>query len=190
MLSAINQGFGIECDVRQTLDQIPVISHDDDLSRTRGIKLLISQTKFADLNQALSGSASPICSLEQVVNQVLPRALINFNIKTEPAVAPTLAVLSQAPAGVRYFLSGHSVASVRQLAIAHSDSAYVHSWTPWALFQATRAGVKAIVTRNWLVNRPAIKLAIWLGFKVYLWGQFKSAGWAEQNQISGLIKDI
>eukprot|EP01038_Epipyxis_sp_PR26KG_P014069 gene14069-18876_t len=43
----------IELDVRLTLDDQVVVSHDDSLSRTCGSELLISQTKFKDLPKIL-----------------------------------------------------------------------------------------------------------------------------------------
>ncbi|MDO4282773.1 MAG: glycerophosphodiester phosphodiesterase family protein [Clostridia bacterium] len=55
---SIENGIPFECDIRGTKDNIPVLSHDDEVTLSDGRKIKISKTKYADLVE-IAGTEAP-----------------------------------------------------------------------------------------------------------------------------------
>lgn len=76
----------IEIDIRETKDQIPVLLHDDDLKRTTGFHLRISELNFIDLAAyPLLFKGQPtdftIPSLEEALKSIKGKAVLNLDFK-------------------------------------------------------------------------------------------------------------
>ncbi len=68
---AVEKGYGIECDVRLTKDGIPVVFHDASLKRMCGLKALLAEYTWKELQDIKLGkSKERIPSLEQVLKVV------------------------------------------------------------------------------------------------------------------------
>jgi hypothetical protein len=87
-------------------------------------------------------------------------------------------------------LSAHSVGAVNRLQANFSAAAFVHSWLPIALIGAIRAKAKAVVIRDWAVNRWFIKRLVKAGYSVFVWGRAPDPNKLRARGVSGLIKDI
>jgi len=189
-LDAARQGYGVECDVRLTKDSVPVILHDDSLKRTTEDSRRLNQVSLAELEGILIAGQHPVPTLESVIKHVLPEAFVNFNIKEDAAVNPVLKLLNGANLSHGVLLSAHSVNAVRRLQANFNDVAFVHSWLPIALIGAIRSQTKAVVIRDWPINRWFIKRLVKAGYSVYVWGKAPDPNKLRARGASGLIKDI
>lgn len=97
--AAIHHGYAIECDVHLAADRIPVVFHDDDLSRLTGHKGHVWQRTsghLADLH--IGGTSERIASLAAVLELVRGRVPLVIELKGIPGqdsglVAETLSCL-------------------------------------------------------------------------------------------------
>lgn len=104
----------IESDVHATKDGIAVLFHDSDLKRVAGIDRKISSLTFDELSkiELLNGSTIPSLAsgLELGVR-------LNLDIKSQPAIAPTVAEIERLGAHDRVLVSSFSSAR-RKTALA------------------------------------------------------------------------
>ncbi|KZX60334.1 hypothetical protein A3709_12145 [Halioglobus sp. HI00S01] len=70
--------WGIECDIRWTQDNVPVICHDADTARVFGRKLVVAATPFDELRQALP----ELPSLAELIDAFAGQAHLMLEIKT------------------------------------------------------------------------------------------------------------
>lgn len=189
-LDAAKLGYGVECDVRLSQDGVPVIMHDPDLRRMTGSERALNQLTFAQLQSILIAGKHPIPTLEAVIKHVLPQTFVNFDIKEDAAVLPSLKLLAGALASHGMLLSGRTDHSAGLLMRNFSDSAFLHANAMVATLHARKVGAGTIVCRSWRINRPFIKSAIKSGLKVYVWGPSPSIDWAKSAGLAGVIKDI
>lgn len=97
----------IETDIQVTADSVPVIFHDDSLSRMAGIDRLVSDCTLAELATIDIGSAKRIPSLEQAL-LAFPETKFNLDIKTDGAAEPTALVIEKLSAHSRVLISSFS----------------------------------------------------------------------------------
>lgn len=82
--AALRSGVdGIEMDIRRTQDGILVVFHDEDLKRMVRMPDVVERTSFAALRQ-IPLARTYIPRLEEVLELVRNRALLNLEIKTSP----------------------------------------------------------------------------------------------------------
>jgi glycerophosphoryl diester phosphodiesterase len=72
---------GVELDARLTADNVVVVMHDDDMSRTSNGTGLVSEMSFEQLRALLVRGAEPIPSLEEVLALVGGRTSVVVEIK-------------------------------------------------------------------------------------------------------------
>lgn len=108
----------LETDVHGSADGIAMISHDPDLSRLAGRKVGVGQLTSHELRRIQLGAGQGYCSLAEALD-ALPHASFNIDIKSENAVAPTVAAILAARATDRVLIGSFSparrLAAVRQL---------------------------------------------------------------------------
>ena len=72
--AAIEGNFAIECDVRLTLDGVPVLFHDDQLKRLTGREGLVHETRAEDLQAMTVGAtADRVPTLDTMLARVAGR---------------------------------------------------------------------------------------------------------------------
>ena len=96
--AAIDGGFGIECDVQLTKDGVPIIFHDDTLTRMCGVQKKVAELTLGEIKELkLAGSEYSIPTLEEFlecVNGKVPLLIelkgVTFNTDLCDTVAPIL----------------------------------------------------------------------------------------------------
>ncbi len=78
---------GLECDVRESLDGVPIIFHDADLSRIAGRPDKINTLTYAQIRKINAGAGEKIPTLASVIKQTPQNFLLNLEIK---AIRPRL----------------------------------------------------------------------------------------------------
>ncbi len=82
---ACQSHFGVEFDVRLTLDGEVVVFHDETLERMTGVDVQVSSLGFADLADVpLLGGPDRIPTLAQVLDLVAGRAMLLVELKAGP----------------------------------------------------------------------------------------------------------
>ncbi len=83
---AIRAGYGIELDVRLSRDGVIVVSHDDDLSRTCGVRAKISELRLEQIKRIrFKNSDEQIPTLKEVLSLVGGRVPLMIEVKGERA---------------------------------------------------------------------------------------------------------
>jgi glycerophosphoryl diester phosphodiesterase len=97
--AAADAGYGIELDVRLTLDGMPVVLHDAQLARATGVGGRVADLPYEHLaRRRLLGTDEPVPTLPQVLGLVAGRVPIMVEVKSlrmgagriEPVVASVL----------------------------------------------------------------------------------------------------
>lgn len=106
----------IECDVRLSKDQVPVIYHDADLNRLDQKDLLVSKLTANELNQLVGAP-----TLEQVLKDEQSPMLVNIEIKSvevlgDPLERKIAEVVRKSDAGARVMISSFNPFSLFRVA--------------------------------------------------------------------------
>jgi glycerophosphoryl diester phosphodiesterase len=79
---AIEHGFAIECDVHLSQDGVPVVIHDDDLTRLAGVDAYVWQRTAAELAALrIGGTADHAPSLREMLHFVAGRVPLVIELK-------------------------------------------------------------------------------------------------------------
>jgi glycerophosphoryl diester phosphodiesterase len=90
---AIEMGYRyIETDVHATKDGTLMAFHDDDLQRTCGLDIKISDVEYSGLSNARIDGKEPIPTLEEILS-AWPNIRVNIDCKSDQAVEPLIAAL-------------------------------------------------------------------------------------------------
>ena len=93
---AIDMGYRyIETDVHATKDGVLMAFHDDDLQRTCGLDVKISEVDFSALASAKIDGLEPIPTLDEILS-TWPDIRVNIDCKADQAVEPLIAALRHA----------------------------------------------------------------------------------------------
>ena len=136
----------IETDIQVTSDGVPVIFHDDDLSRVAGRRILVADTTWADLQGIRLLSGGQIPSLAQAL-EAFPQARFNIDFKVSGVIQSACQVISD-----------HDAAS-RVLVASFSDS--------------RRRKVKALLPESATSAGAAVLISLWLAHRLHLAPWFK-----------------
>lgn len=154
ILAALDGGFGIECDVQLSRDNVPMVFHDWELDRLTAESGDVAARDADDLSEiALSGSADTIWRLAEMLELVRGKTPILIEIKSLPdfdianacsAIASCicgydgpLAVMSFDPRMGEWF-AAHAPHLTRGLVATDTyDHGFLSAWrTPGALERA------------------------------------------------------
>lgn len=103
--NALNHGAThIESDVHASQDQIAFLFHDKDLMRTFGVAKPIAKLRSEEISEISSGA---IPTLEQALEE-FPNAKFNLDIKSKPAIFPSVKVIEKLKAHNRVLISSFS----------------------------------------------------------------------------------
>ncbi len=106
-----------ETDVRATADGVAVACHDERLDRLSGDPRAIAEIDSHELESLLLGSAEQIVAFDALL-EAFPDVYFNVDIKSDDAVAPTIAVLREREAVEKVCLASFDhtrLAHVRKL---------------------------------------------------------------------------
>lgn len=105
LCAALKLGVNIyEDDIRVTVDNVPVLAHDDEVALSRGRR---GSLKALTLEELESDSASQVLLLADVLNWIRTAGkMMNLDIKTDDSLAPVFALVKQMGMNDRVFLSG------------------------------------------------------------------------------------
>jgi glycerophosphoryl diester phosphodiesterase len=107
-LKALSSGAThLETDVHLSLDGVPVLSHDPDLTRLAGRTVRIDQLTFAELKRIDLGNGQAFASLAEALD-AFPEARFNVDVKAESAPEATAAAIIQARAIPRVLVTSFS----------------------------------------------------------------------------------
>ena len=103
----------VESDTHASSDGIALLFHDDDLSRVANIPNRISELRLSDIKQIRLNHGSEIPTLSEVFER-FPDLYLNLDIKSEPAIAPTVKAIEDHRAHDRVLVSSFSDARRKQ----------------------------------------------------------------------------
>ena len=113
----------LESDIQVTKDGIPVLFHDDNLSRVAGLPQRVSDLLLSELLAVELKEGGRIPTLRQAL-LALPQARFNLDLKVRAAVLPTTRLISELGVEHRVLLASFSerrrAQAVRQVQVASS----------------------------------------------------------------------
>ncbi|HEY9416880.1 MAG TPA: glycerophosphodiester phosphodiesterase [Pseudonocardia sp.] len=133
----------LEIDVHATSDGVVVVCHDATLDRTTDGRGPIAAQRWDAVRTALVGGREAVPSLRHVLG-ALPRALLNIDVKSDSAVEPTLALISELDAWDRVCLASFSAGRLIRLR-AKGGPRLITACSPAEVFR--------LRTRSWLRQR-------------------------------------
>jgi glycerophosphoryl diester phosphodiesterase len=83
----------LEFDIHLTKDNVPVLTHDNNLLRTHRKRNFINRISFTDLQKLTADSPNPIISLESVLDEFFGEILLNIEIKQRGMAPHVIALL-------------------------------------------------------------------------------------------------
>jgi glycerophosphoryl diester phosphodiesterase len=104
----------IETDTHATADGVAVVFHDDTLDRLLGRRGRVRDVRFADLATLRVGGAAVVPRLDDVLDG-WPQVRFNIDVKSDPALDPTLAAVRRAGAHDRVLLASFSDARLARI---------------------------------------------------------------------------
>jgi len=116
---AVREGYHyLETDVHATSDGVVVVHHDPVLDRTTDASGVVARLPWTVVRRARIGGREPVSRLEDVLEE-LPDALLNIDVKAEPAIQPLIDTLRRTNALRRVCVASFSekrLAKVRHFA--------------------------------------------------------------------------
>ncbi|HEV7952005.1 MAG TPA: glycerophosphodiester phosphodiesterase family protein [Candidatus Saccharimonadales bacterium] len=85
----------LEFDIHLTKDQIPVLTHDNNLFRTHRKRAFVHNLTFDELKKLTADCPNPIISLEEVLDEFYGEILLNIEIKQRGMAQPVVALLEE-----------------------------------------------------------------------------------------------
>ena len=136
--AAVVAGYGIELDVRLTLDRVPIVLHDAHLARVTGQGGRVADLRYADLaRRRLRGSEEHVPTLDEVLRLVAGRVPVMVEIKS-------------------YLSASRISPAVAEVLDVHRGEVCVASFNPGALgwFRRHRPQVPRVLTASSLQGLP------------------------------------
>ena len=97
----------LESDTQATADDVAVLFHDEDLSRVAGIDAKVRELSLSELKSTRLKNGGEIPTLAEAL-ETLPGARFNLDIKTRPAISPTIEAIETLQAHDRVLVSSFS----------------------------------------------------------------------------------
>jgi glycerophosphoryl diester phosphodiesterase len=173
----------VETDVHATRDGVAVVMHDDTLDRMTGVHARVGELSYRDLASVRVAGAAAIPTLGEVL-EAWPRIRFNIDIKSDAAVAPTVAAVDRADAGSRVLLASFSDSRLRdvrtrtkgKIATSLAQREVTRFWLASRVGLRVRVPESAVAVqvpvrhgRLRVVDQPFLTLAHRLGLQVHVW---------------------
>lgn len=85
----------LEFDVHLTRDRVPVLIHDNNLMRTHHKRHFVHQCTLAELREVTKDTASPIITLEEVLDEFFGNIVLNIELKQRGSAKDIVALLKK-----------------------------------------------------------------------------------------------
>ncbi|HVC80149.1 MAG TPA: glycerophosphodiester phosphodiesterase [Chloroflexota bacterium] len=105
----------VEIDTRPCADGTLLVVHDNDLSRVAGVKQRVSESTRNQLRSIDVGKGEQIPSLDEVLDLLRGRALVNIDQKLDDLAPQLLAVIDRVSRREEIMLSGHAARTFAQM---------------------------------------------------------------------------
>jgi len=102
----------LETDVHATSDGVAVVFHDDSLDRMLGRSGTVEQLTFKDLRSLRINGEAVVPALDELLD-AYPQCRLNIDLKTDPAVDPTIETIWRLGARDRVLLASFSDRRIR-----------------------------------------------------------------------------
>ncbi|RMG59051.1 MAG: glycerophosphodiester phosphodiesterase [Deltaproteobacteria bacterium] len=120
LIRALEVGVdGVEVDVRLTGDGVPVIFHDRDLSRMAGIPAAVEEMPLSAVREVSLRGGGTVPTLEEVLDVVAGRVLINMEVKTPGGWRECVSLLERKRYGGPFLFSTFHLEDLEALTKAH-----------------------------------------------------------------------
>lgn len=182
----------IEVDVRVTLDNIPVLFHDEYFSTRGGKNLVIAHTDF----DVLKKHRPDLITLDEAINAVDRRVPLWIEVKPGTPVIPVVDVIDRKLDGKWHlsdfqFLS-YDFAVLKQLQKHYPEAGLIvnEKWSGVrASYKARRLGTKQIDLNAYVVWRGFVRALARRGWKLYVYRQnnVRQARRWEKAGLAGII---
>lgn len=96
--SSFNQAFklgadGVEFDIQLSLDNIPVVMHDETLERTTNGKGYVKEKTLAQLKELDAGNGEKIPTVEEALGLINGKTLVNLELKAGRTALPIAKII-------------------------------------------------------------------------------------------------
>jgi len=183
----------IEFDVRVTLDNVPVVVHDEYLTH-RGKNLVIAQTTY----EVLKKHFADLLTLSETLRFIDRRVPLFVELKPGTPVVPVVDVIDQQLDGkwqqTDFRLVSYDLKILQQLRKHYPDIGLVvnDKWSGVrASYKARRVGTNQINLNKWVVWRGFVRMISRRGWKLYVYRQnnVQQARRWERAGLAGVITD-
>ena len=148
---AVQLGYQyIETDVQATRDGVPVLFHDDTLSRVLGISGGVSDYPWSELAQMRTPAGEPLLRLEDALTD-FPRVRFNLDAKFDEAVEPLAEAIRRCNAVKRVCVGSFDVRRTLRVRALLGENL---CWSPG------HGGVGGVWLAGWGLPSPAIDFPV------------------------------
>lgn len=184
----------IECDVRVTIDNVPVLIHDEYLATKRGKNLVVAQTTYEVLKRQLP----ELLTLDEAIRLVDRRVPLFIELKPGTPVIPVVDVVDRKLDG-RWKQSDFQFASfdfkiLKQLRKQYPEIGLIvnERWSGVrATYKARYVGTKQIDLNRRVLWRGFVRTVSRRGWQLYTYPQnnLKQTRRWERAGLSGVVTD-
>lgn len=185
---------GIEFDVRKTLDNIPVIIHDDEVDHLTGVKAKVSQLTFQELSKLKVHGKARIPTLREVLALAKGRLYVDIEIKVpgvEEEVVEALRELDMVQDAIVTSFLPSTLEKIKQLDPRIEVGVLLEEWDDEYFEIAQKLGATAILPAYEIITHELAKSIKSKGYAIITWTVNETS--IAQNLLSlgvdGIITD-
>lgn len=169
---------GIELDIRQSLDGVPIVFHDADLKRLAGKNLMVDKLTSRQLLSQTVGNTYPtatICSLEHVLLlcQTSPCIRLHIELKTSGTEEKVVSLLQKHDFGYSYEISSADATILQNIKkLSPQTSTFLILSSPDDVWEYTLHDadyIDGISVKSVLITSFLTSLARYRGHEIYAW---------------------
>ena len=159
----------VEVDVQVTADGVPVVLHDDNLSRVAGINLDVRRASWSEVSRVELPGGERVPRLDELLSEASGRVPVLVEVKHPEDTEVVLKTL-------RDYLEWVAVISFHDQALAAASrlvpgiaTGLIYARPPGRVLDAKRLGCRIVLPKYTLATEKAVALAHKLKLKVVAW---------------------
>lgn len=163
---------GIEFDVRKTADNIPVITHDDELDHLAGVKARVNQLTFQELSKLRIHGKARIPTLREVLALAKGRLYVDIEIKVpgvEQEVVDALRELDMIGEAIVTSFLPSTLEQVKKIEPHVEVGVLLEEWDDEYLEIAQKLGAVAILPSYEIVTQELADKIKSKGYSIITW---------------------